>query len=194
MDKKALDNIAKKIRADAEHKVNQYHRIAEQKRQEIISRSEAELEKELRQMRIKKEREIENRVNFTISQAKISGKRMILTEREKGMDAVFSEVISSAPEKDPKGYKAYLQTSIRHMKDILGDGTIICRPEDEFMLKTMLPPGWSLEVSLETGHPGIVGRSQDGKMEVDMTLARKLEDMREEFRKSISEVLYGGET
>jgi vacuolar-type H+-ATPase subunit E/Vma4 len=192
LDKKALDNIAKKIRADAELKVKEYKRRAEQKRQEVLSHAEAGLEKELKQMRLKKEREIENHVNFTISQAKISGKRMILTEREKGIEEVFSEVISSAPEKDPEGYRAYLQRSIKHIKDVLGEGTVFCRPEDESMLKGMLPPGWNTDASLEGANPGIIGRSQDGNMEVDFTLARKLEDMKEELRKGVSEVLYGG--
>ena len=58
------------------------------------------------------------------------------------------------------------------------------------MLKGMLPPGWDTEASLET--PGISGRSKDGNMEVDFTLERRLEDLREELRKKVSEVLYGG--
>lgn len=193
MDKKALNNIAKKIRADAERKVAEYHRIAQEKREEILSRAEAELENELRHIRMKKEREIENQVNFIISQAKISGKRMVLNEREKGIDAVFSEVLSSAPEKDPAGYREYLQRSIKHIKDVLGEGVILCRPGDESMIKGMLPPGWSTEAALDEGSPGIVGRSRDGSMEVDFRISRRLEDMKEDLRKQVSEVLYGGD-
>ena len=193
MDKKALDNIAKKIRADAEKKAAEYHKIAEQRKKKILSDASDSLEKELRHMKLKKEREIENHVNFTISQAKISGKRMILNERESGIESVFSEVLSSAPDKDPSGYKEYLQRSIKHIKDVLGDGTILCRKEDESLLGTMTPPGWKLESSLDSGNPGIIGRSSDGNMEVDFTMARRLEDMKESLRKEVSEVLYGGD-
>ncbi len=193
MDKKALDNIAKKIRADAERKVSEYRKMAQEKRTEILSRAEAELESELKRIRMRKEREIENQVNFIISQAKISGKRMILNEREKGIEAVFSEVLSSAPEKDPSGYREYLQRAIKHMKDVLGEGVILCRPQDESVIKGMLPPGWDTETALDGGSPGIVGRSGDGSMEVDFTLFRRLEDMKEDLRKQVSEVLYGGD-
>ncbi len=193
MDRKALDNIAKKIQADAEKKIAEYRRMAENRRREILAEAEAELEKDLRALRTRKEREIKNHVNFTISQAKIGGKRMILNEREKGIESVFSEVLSSAPEKEPAGYRDYLQRSIRHIKAVLGEGSIICRKEDESEISGMLPPGWGLEPSLDSNKPGIIGRSSDGSMEVDFTLSRRLEDMKEALRKEVSETLYGGE-
>ena len=144
-------------------------------------------------MRMKKEREIENQVNFIISQAKIAGKRMVLNEKEKGIDAVFEEAVLSAPEKDPTAYREYLQSSVRHMKDVLGQGTIFCRPDDESTVRSMLPPGWEVQPSLPSEMAGIIGRSSDGNMEVDFTLSRRLEDMKEALRKEVSQVLYGGE-
>ena len=144
-------------------------------------------------MRMKKEREIENQVNFIISQAKISGKRMVLNEKEKGIESVFNEAMASAPEKDPSAYHDYLQRSVKHMKDVLGQGIIFCRSADESMIKSMLPPGWETQPSLPADNAGIIGRSNDGNMEVDFTLSRRLEDMKEGLRKEVSQVLYGGE-
>ena len=191
MDKKALDNIIRRIRDDANRKIEEYRRIAEEKRKEILDRAEKEMEKKLEGFASGKEREIENMVNYIISQAKISGKRMLLEEREKGIEAVFNEARKKAAES--AGYKAYLERALKKAKDSLGSGTVTCRKSDEMTVKSMLPPDFELKTALDEEESGIVVYSADGKRILDMRISRKIEDMRDELRKDVSAMLYGGE-
>ena len=192
MDKKALERIAEKIRDDANRKIEEYRTIAEEKRQEILKKSARELERELHAMREKREREISNMVNYTISQAKMERKRSLLVEKEKGIDAIFDETFETIGKKDRDRYTEFLKKGIRHIKDVLGEGSIICRPSDESLVRSMLPPDMTLKPGLPEDNPGIIGISKDGKMSVDFTVERRLRDMKEDLRKEISEILYGG--
>ncbi len=192
MDKKALERIAEKIRDDANRKIEEYRTIAEEKRQEILKKSMRELERELHSMREKREREISNMVNYTISQAKMERKRSLLAEKEKGIEAIFDETFDTIANKDRDKYTEFLKKGIRHIKNVLGEGSIICRPSDESLVRSVLPPEMPLKIGLPEDKPGIIGVSKNGKMSVDFTVARCLKDMEEDLRKEISEILYGG--
>ena len=190
MDENALRNIIQEIEKDANRKIEEYRRIAEEKRDEILRTARDNLDKELRELRLKNDREIENMVNYIISQAKIRGRRLILEEREKGIEFVFSQALEKAPS-DPR-YKGYLERSVRKAKESLGVGTILCRKSDEAVIKAMLPPDFTLKSELDGDEAGIIAVSKDERRIMDMRISQVLEDMREDLRKDVSTMLYGG--
>lgn len=191
MNKKALENIIKEIQDNANRKIEEYQRIADEKRKEILEKAEQELKKELEKLAAEKEREIRNMVNYIISQAKISEKRMLLEEQERGIQTVFDTAKGEAVK--IQGYRRYLEKSLKKAKDLLGSGTISSRKSDEATVRAMLPPDFELEPSLEEREPGIIASSSDGKKILDMRISRRLEELRDELRKDVSTILYGGE-
>jgi len=191
LDRKALDNIIRRIQDDANRKIEEYRKIADMKRKEILDRAEVEMRKELDSFAAGKEREIENMVKYIVSQAKISGKRMVLEEREKGIETVFHEAERKAAQSE--GYQGYLKRALGKAKDSLGSGTVECRKSDESVISSMLPPDFELKGYLDEEEPGIIAYTADGKRALDMRISRKIEDMRDELRKEVSMLLYGGE-
>jgi vacuolar-type H+-ATPase subunit E/Vma4 len=190
LDEKALKNIIHEIEKDANRKIEEYRKIADEKRQEILKKAKENLEKELRELRLRNEREIENMVNYIVSQAKIKGRRMILEERERGINSVFSQALEKASQ-DGR-YRGFLERSVKKAKESLGSGTIVCRKSDESVVKAMLPPDFTLKAGLEEQDAGIVAISKDERRIVDMRVSRIVEDMREDLRKEVSNLLYGG--
>ncbi len=190
MDEKALRNIIRRIQDDANRKIEEYKRIAEERRKEILEKSRENLEKEIRELRSRYEREIANSVNYILSQAKIRGRRRILEEREKGINAVFSQAIKMA-EDDPR-YRKYLEKAVRRAKETMGSGTIVCRKKDEAALRAMLPPDFQLKAELDEGDAGVMALSSDGRRILDRRISRVMDDMREDLRKDVSAILYGG--
>ena len=190
MDEKALRNIIQRIESEANRKIEEFRMVAESRRKEMLEKANEELEKELRELRLRYEREIENTVNYILSQAKIKGRRLILEEREKGINAVFSEVLRRAA--GDGRYRGYLERSLREAKEALGSGTVFCREEDMDVLKSMLPPDFTLQPALAKSEAGIVVHSKDGKKILDLRPSRVIEDMKGELRKDVSSVLYGG--
>jgi vacuolar-type H+-ATPase subunit E/Vma4 len=190
LDKKALDNIIKSIELDANRKIEEYRKIAEEKRQEILKNAREKLDKELRELRLRNEREIEIMANHIVSQAKISGRRRIIEEREKGINAVFSRALQKAP-LDSR-YIGYLEKSMRKAKEYLGSGTIVCRKSDEDSVRGMLPPGFDMKAELGEEDAGIIAYSSDGNRILDMRLNRIIEDIKDDLRKDVNDMLYGG--
>ncbi len=190
MDQKALENIIRRIEHDANTKIEEYKKMAEERRKKILEKAREELDKEIREFSTKKEREIRNMVNYIVSQAKIGGKRKILEERERGIEAVFFEAEKRA-DSDPR-YRTYLEKSLKKAKESFGRGTVFCRERDIEALKSMLPPDFSLKSGLEETDAGIIAHSADGTRIFDLRISRRLEDMKDELRKDVSQMLYGG--
>ncbi len=190
MDQKALENIIRRIEHDANTKIEEYRKMAEERRRKILEKARKELEKEIGEFSARKDREIRNMVNYIISQAKITGKRKILEEREKGIEAVFLEAGKRA-ESDAR-YKSYLEMALRKAKENLGGGKILCREKDSVILRSMLPPDFELKASLEEADAGIIAYSADGTKIFDLRISRRLDDMKDELRKDVSRMLYGG--
>ena len=190
MDEKALRNIIQRIQDDANRKIEEYRKIAEQKKKEILEKAREELEKELKEMKLRYEREIENTVNYIISQAKIGERRMVMEEKENGINAVFSEALRISD--GDSRYRRYLEKSLKKAKESLGSGTIRCREKDAETIKAMLPPDFELKADLEDADAGIIALSRDGRKILDLRVSRVLEDMKYELRKEVSSILYGG--
>lgn len=179
----SLDKIKKEIIKQAEREAASIMGQAERERDEII----AEAEKELAEIRKNKgsylKKELEMMEKKLAASNELELKKAVLTEKKRVVDEVFKEAekrLASLPKAEMKKRLAKLIASAQ--KDI-SIGSVLCNRRD-------------IELIGEKGVPadisgGIIARSPDGNVSVDLCFEGLLNEYKEKNIEAISASLFG---
>ncbi len=190
----SVENIIKKINADAENKVREIMKRQKEEARKLTDDIAAESEKRLEEIRKEEEREIKVMTNRIISQAKLDKRKLLLDVRERSIQDVFQEVHDRVYGSSPDKKEDYLRQAIGKASALLeGNITIHCNEKDGDTVKELaskIDPKLNVKDDL-SGVFGIKGSSEDGTM-LDLTMDANIVRMKKDIRKDIAEILLSG--
>jgi V/A-type H+-transporting ATPase subunit E len=183
--RREAESILEDARREAESILEDARRRAEQRRRDIIARGEKEAD--LLRQRI-------------VANAKLNARKSALDAKEELISAVFEEAHKQlAQTASTENYRDILRELIKEGVASVGeDVEVLCRPEDEELLKGGILKDLSRELGVDitlSGEKidsigGVVVRAKSGRVEVNNTFETRLQRMKEALRSRIAKVLF----
>ncbi len=192
----AIERIIKRIEEDAQWKIREYEEKAQRDLEEIKKKEEMRWEEERKKLELEGRREAESIRQMHISQAHLEGKKILMSAREKVIDAIIQEMISNARELLSEKYDEYLKRSIMEAKNIFGDELRLVVLEDDVKRVKKIAKDCKVKAEIVPGDVpggGVIAMSMDSLKMADYSVKSFIGRNIPEIRKKINERLFGEE-
>ena len=190
----AIEKIIKRIEEDAQWKIEEYYREADEEIARIRKIEEGKWEKEREKLEAAGKREAETIRQMHVSKAHLDGKKMLMQAREEVIEKVIKDMLENF--RSYGDYDSYLKSSLEDASKVLGEKFMVISLADDKERISSLASELGLSVSVTPGeveNGGFIGVSQDSTMRVDYTAKAFVERNMGEIRKMIHEKLFGEE-
>jgi V/A-type H+-transporting ATPase subunit E len=193
----AVDDILKKIRADAEEAARQIVAEGKAAADEVTAEARERIESQGGRMRAKARQRADEERNRIVTLARLSGRRELLNEKQRLIDRVFEETRKSIVEMGRDDYRRLIRAFLRDTHEA-GDVEVIVDTNE-----SRIDQGFLDEVAREltgAGRLTLSGERRDigggfvlrsGRTETNCTLETILRDAREKMETEVASILFG---
>jgi V/A-type H+-transporting ATPase subunit E len=193
----AVEDILKKIRADAEEAAR---RIVDEGRaaaDEVAAEARTRVEAQGERLRGKARQRAEEERNRIVTLARLSGRRELLSEKQRLIDQVFEETRRSILEMGRDDYRKLIRAFLEDTREA-GDVEVIVDVNE-----TRIDQDYLDQVARELGGDGRLRLSSErreigggfvlrsGRTETNCTLETILRDAREKLETEVASILFG---
>jgi V/A-type H+-transporting ATPase subunit E len=200
-----VEKIISKITESAKAQADEIMAEGKNKAGKIIEDAKVRASDIRKNIKNEGKRKAEQEKKRIIADGTIKAKRKKLDAKEEVISKAFEMARAELDKVDKDKYEAFLVDIAKESCIDIGGGNIeiLLRPEDKGILEPELG-GISKEVSGATGketsisisndtidEPGLVVRTDNGRVEVSNTFKSRMERMRSELRTEVAKVLFG---
>lgn len=193
----AVEDILKKIRADAEETAHRIVADAQAAADEVTAEARERIESQGERMRAKAGQRADEERNRIVTLARLSARRELLSEKQRLIDRVFEETRKSILEMGPDDYRRLISAFLRDAREA-GDVEVIIdtnetRIDQDFLdeVARELKGGGRLTLSSERRDIGGGFILRSGRTETNCTLETILRDARERMETEVASILFG---
>lgn len=166
---------ADKVLADADEEV----RKIEKETKELVEKEITRREKLLQQERDLQERKMEAETHLLEAQER-------LVCKQEQINLAFEEAWAKISKMSAKERSTYLTRKKQEVQEMLGkNASIFCAKPDIQAMKKISPVKGTIDAS-----GGFIAKSQNGRVEIDCTFERRLEEIRQKITPEIATFLF----
>ena len=192
-----LEKIIERIRNDANSKIEKINKETEQKISETKANMEKSSEKERKKILLKGEKEIENTKSQILSLARLKNKKIINNSWDALLEKVYEQSLKALENISDTDYMNYIKTMIGKSQLLLGsDIDVYCNTNDIELVKkitTLISPNVHVISDDQIkSKGGVIIKTKDGNKSIDVTLEKKLDNIWDENRAKVLEILIQG--
>jgi len=194
----AVDDILKKIKADAEEAARQIISEAQEAADAVADEARAAAEARKAELRAKAEQHAQEDRNRITTLARLAARRDLLQEKQGFMDRVFDEAGKRVAEMDPDDYRefitGFLKSSVESGDEEVLIGETETRIDQAFLDSVSRDAGWSDGLRLSDERRTIIGGFilRRGRVETNCAIETILRDAREKLETEVATILFGG--
>jgi len=193
----AVEDILKKIRADAEEAARRIVAEGQAAADGVTAEARGRIEAQGERMRAKARQRADEERNRIVTLARLSGRRDLLTEKQRLIDRVFDETRKSILEMGREDYRGLIRAFLKDTHDA-GDVEVIVDTDE-----TRIDQGFLDEVARQLDGAGRLTLSSErraigggfilrsGRTETNCTLETILRDARERLETEVASILFG---
>jgi len=193
----AVEDILKKIRADAEEAAHRIVAEGQAAADQVTAEARARVEAQGERLRAKARQRADEERNRIVTLARLSGRRELLNEKQRLIDRVFEETKKSILEMRRDDYRRLIRTFLEGTREAADVEVIVDVDE------TRIDQGFLDEVARDAGDPGSLTLSSErreigggfilrsGRTETNCTLETILRDAREKLETEVASILFG---
>lgn len=193
----AVEDILKKIKADAEEAARQIVAEGQAAADAVTAEARTRIEAQGERMRGKARQRADEERNRIVTLARLSGRRELLSEKQRLIDRVFEETKRSILEMGAGDYRRLIRAFLRDTSET-GDVEVIIdinetRIDQGFLDEVArdLDGAGSLKLSSERREIGGGFILRSGRTETNCTLETILRDARENLETEVASILFG---
>jgi V/A-type H+-transporting ATPase subunit E len=193
----AVQDILKKIRADAEDAARRIVEEGEAAAAEVTAEARNRIEAQGERLRGKARQRADEERNRIVTLARLSGRRELLQEKQRLIDRVFDETRKSILEMGPDEYRRLIRTFLRDAREA-GDVEVIVDVNETRIDQSFLDEvaheirgAGRLMLSSERREIGGGFILRSGRTETNCTLETILRDAREKMETEVASILFG---
>ncbi len=190
----ALDNITKRITDDANKKVKKRIREAKKDAQNLLDKSQKELEREKKAIEQETEKMIKIQRSRAISEAKLEARKMKLNAKEAIITKAFETANERLKNLGLEQNDRYLRGAIKNGVELLGNEVEVLCNRDISSLVTRIASEIEPRITVDSEGiqylGGVVIRAKNGTAQIDATFEGVLERRRNELRREVAEILF----
>ena len=184
----AFEDVMKEILADANEKVKSIQDSA----REEIAKIDSDAEAKISEMKVNEDKRLKSEIELLrrqeISSAELESKNMVLAKKKEILSRAFSEALAEmegAPKKDKLDrYKKLIKDS----KKLIAKPIAVISDKDGFSAEELGVEAVETDKKIRAG---LILRSKDGTVEVDLQYRTLLEGIWSRELKALSDILFG---
>ncbi len=194
----AVDDILKKIKADAEESAREIVAAGRKDADEVLGAARARVESEREKMQAKARQRADEERNRIITLARLSARRDLLNEKQTLIDRVYDQtrkkILGMGRDEYRRFIGAFLKDAVETGDEevIIGEGET--RIDQAFLDEISKSLGLSRPLRLSSERRKIGGGFvlRSGKIETNCALDTILRDARATFEADVAGILFGG--
>ncbi len=194
----AVDDILRKIEADAEEEARATLERARSEAEAIAAEARERVEAQRKKLEAASRQRADEERNRIVTLAKLEARREVLREKQRLIDRVFEETRERIVKMGRDEYQRLMETFFAHVSEP-GKCEVILDPAEDRIDQAFLDrmsksvDGCELKLSDERRPMGGGFILKSGRTETNCTLDTILSDARERLETDVAEVLFGGD-
>jgi V/A-type H+-transporting ATPase subunit E len=194
----AVEDILNRITADAEEAVRRIVAEGKAKADEVTAEARGQIDAQAERMRAKARQRADEEKNRIVTLARLSGRRELLSEKQRLIDRVFAETRESILGMGRDEYRRLIRAFLLDARDDEDAEVIIDagekRIDQDFLDKVAREvAGGRLRLSGERRGIGGGFILRSGRTETNCTLETILRDARERLETEVASILFGAD-
>ena len=194
----AVDDILKKIKADAEEGARELVAAGQKDADEVLGAARARVESEREKMQAKARQRADEERNRIMTLARLSARRDLLNEKQALIDRVYDQTRKKILDMGRDEYRRFIGVFLKDAVEtgdeevIIGEGET--RIDQAFLDEISKSLGLSRPLRLSSERRKIGGGFvlRSGKIETNCALDTILRDARAAFEADVAGILFGG--
>ncbi|MGI5965103.1 MAG: V-type ATP synthase subunit E family protein [Candidatus Methanomethylophilaceae archaeon] len=184
----AFDDVMKEIMADADAKV----RSIQDSAREEIAKIDSDAEAKISEMKANEEKRLKGEIELLrrqeISSAELESKNMVLAKKKEILSRAFDEALAEMEGAPKKTKLSRYKKLISDSKKLIAKPVAVISDKDGFTAEELGVEAVETDGKIRAG---LILRSKDGTMEVDLQYRTLLDDIWNRELKTLSDILFG---
>jgi len=195
----AVDNILKKIKADADEAARKIVAEGQEAADAVASDARAGAEAQKTELKARAEQRAQEDRNRITTLARLAARRELLNEKQALMDRVFDEAERRIAEMDQAEYRrfiaGFLKSTVESGEEEVLVGEAETRIDQAFLDSVSKDAGWGGGLKLSSERRAIGGGFilRSGRVETNCALETILRDAREKLETEVAAILFGND-